>query len=291
MTPVGTKTVVHVLPFQCEIVGANARGFDRNPTAHTSSADLASRSFTVVTSGDGPGKDVQAPRCSCAIRGKKLASAPAAQTSPSADTRTLLSLPRPRPVATMCQATPFHRSTRILLAPTAFFREPTSQAMPCGAAATLDMVAVARPGKPTVRHRRPFQCSRTVPDLSLPSAQASDRDCADTELREPGPGTPRSATLDQARPFQRRISGVPRWTPVSFSAPTAQAVARPAAETSLRVAGKTTDDGTGTTRHAGGAVATACRAAAEAAGKAAAARTAPAATATETPNLDLICYI
>jgi hypothetical protein len=36
MTPDGTKTVVHVLPFQCEMVGAKARGFDRNPTAHTS---------------------------------------------------------------------------------------------------------------------------------------------------------------------------------------------------------------------------------------------------------------
>src|SRR5215469_16534486 len=294
MTPVGTKTVVHVLPFQCEIVGANARGFDRNPTAHTSSADLASRSFTLVTFGDGPGKVVQAPRCSCAIRGKKLASAPAAQTSPFADTRTLLSVPWPRPVATMCHASPFHCSTRISLLPAASFCEPTSQARPSGPAATLVTVAVASPGKLTVRHRRPCQRRSTVPELSVPSAQASDRDLADTAVRLPGAGTPLSATLDQARPFQCRMSGVPFPSPVSASAPTAQAFAGPEAETSSSSAGETTDDGTGTTCHAGGVAAAACRVPAltgEAAAGAAAASNAPAARAGKTPKLDLICPI
>ena len=277
-----------MLPSQCEIAGSYCLGLKMIPTVHTSAVDTPSTSFTFVIAG--PGMDVQVPRCSCAIRVTPLASAPAAQTSPDADTRTLASVPRPRPVAAMCQATPFQRSTRISLAPAAFFREPTSQARPFEAAATLVTVAVARPGKPTVRHLRPFQCSRTVPFASVPRTQADDRDPADTELRKPGRATLGSATLDQAAPFQCKISGVPCRNPVSASAPTAQALAGPEAETSLRLAGETTDDGTGTARHAEGVVAAArsVPAGEATAGSAAATSAAPVVRATATSNLDLI---
>src|SRR5215472_8124375 len=142
------------------------------------------------------------------------------------------------------QAVPFHRSIKVLPAPTL----PTAQALVAETAATADRAA--RPpgvGLGTLVHLAPFHCAIRVvmaalaptPFTVAPTAQALVADTAATPARMP-PGAPRPGlgVCAQAVPFHPSINGVLNPLGVAQSIqPTAQARPTETAATPRRVSG------------------------------------------------------